>query len=255
MDYWLSLLYTTILIAIFNSIGILLCYTKKYNTISKYLFLSSIIVQLILIISIWIDKNTAPLQTIGETRIWYSFFISIVGLFIYLKYRINWMNIFTTFMCIMFNVIVLVKDNTITTPTPPILHSIWFIPHVSLYMVSYAILGCVAILSIFNLINKNKIREDISNQLLLIGTICFSIGMILGSVWAYSAWSSFWSWDVKESIALITWLIYIICVHLSINHKKSTWVSALSIIGFALLQICWWGIKYLPIYSQSNHIY
>ena len=159
MDYWLSLLYTTILIAIFNSIGILLCYTKKYNTISKYLFLSSIIVQLILIISIWIDKNTAPLQTIGETRIWYSFFISIVGIFIYLKYRINWMNIFTTFMCIMFHVIVLVKDNTITTPTPPILHSIWFIPHVSLYMVSYAILGCVAILSIINLINKNKIRE------------------------------------------------------------------------------------------------
>ena len=79
--------------------------------------------------------------------------------------------------------------------------------------------------------------------------------MILGSIWAYSAWSSFWSWDIKESIALITWLVYLISIHLSFTQKKSKWVSVLSIIGFILLQICWWGIKYLPVYSQSNHIY
>ena len=255
MNYWLFLLYTTISIAIFNSVGIALSFTKKYNAISKYLFILSIVSQLILIVYIWSLKNTAPLQTIAETRIWYSFFISVVGLFIYFKYKIKWMNIFTTLMCLMFNIIVLVKDNTITTPTPPILHSIWFIPHVSLYMVSYAILGCAAILSIMNIFKENNKRENICNQLLLIGTICFSIGMILGSIWAYSAWSSFWSWDIKESIALITWLVYLISIHLSFTQKKSKWVSVLSIIGFILLQICWWGIKYLPVYSHSNHIY
>ena len=47
-------------------------------------------------------------------------------------------------------------------------------------------------------------------------------GVILsGCIWAEQAWSTFWSWDPKETWALITWIIYAIYLHLRINKKRS----------------------------------
>lgn len=255
MNYGSLILYITIIVTAFNAIGLLLCFSGKHSKKSKYCFILSIITQLVLIITIWVDKNAAPLQTMGETRIWYILNVSIIGLLIYIKYKIRWINIFTALMTLIFYTIILTNNEIISTPTPPILHSVWYIPHVSFYMISYSVFGYTAILSTINLINKNNYREKISVKLLSIGTICLTFGMLLGSVWAYSAWSSFWSWDIKESVALITWLTYIISLHLAITGKNSKWVSVLSIIGFFLLQICWWGINYIPTYNQSNHIY
>lgn len=255
MNYGSLILYIAIIVTAFNVVGLFFCFSDKYGGKAKYCFILSIITQLVLITTIWADKNAAPLQTMGETRIWYILNVSIIGLLIYIKYKIRWINIFTALMALIFYTIILIDDDIISTPIPPILHSVWYIPHVSLYMISYSIFGYTAILSTMNLIIRNNYREKISAKLLTVGTICLTLGMLLGSVWAYSAWSSFWSWDIKESLALTTWLTYIICLHLAMTGKSTKWVSVLSIIGFFLLQICWWGINYIPTYNQSNHIY
>ena len=83
-----------------------------------------------------------------------------------------------------------------------------------------------------------------------------SIGMLLGSLWAKEAWGNYWSWDPKETWAVITWAGYLLYVHLRLFRKtgrKTLYV--LLIMSFLALQMCWYGVNYLPAAQQSVHLY
>ena len=70
------------------------------------------------------------------------------------------------------------------------------------------------------------------------GRVCGKIGILLceillltvvilsGAIWAEQAWSSFWTWDPKETWALITWILYAIYLHLRLRRKMSGKVMA-----------------------------
>ena len=82
---------------------------------------------------------------------------------------------------------------------------------------------------------------------LAIGFILFTIGIMTGSVWAYSAWGSYWSWDPKETWALITWLIYAAALHARmIPSWRGRRIAILTIIGLASVLFTYFGVNYLP---------
>jgi len=73
-----------------------------------------------------------------------------------------------------------------------------------------------------------------------------TIGIVSGSIWANIAWGSYWSWDPKETWALVTWIIYAIYLHLRIFAKWRGKSSAItSIIGFACVIFTFLGVNYL----------
>ena len=139
----------------------------------------------------------------------------------------------------------------------PALQSWWFIPHVTVYMFSYSVLGCAFILACMSLVKKTDEYLDAADTLVYIGMAFLSLGMLSGSLWAKQAWGTYWNWDPKETWAAVTWCIYMIYIHLRLIDRKAgrKVLSTLLIAGFIGLQMCWWGVNYLPSAQGSQHVY
>ena len=141
----------------------------------------------------------------------------------------------------------------------PALQSAWFIPHVTVYMFSYSLLGCVFLIGVVCLFKQNGDAENMlyaADTLVYIGTAFLTFGMLSGAIWAKEAWGHFWNWDPKETWALITWLVYLLYIHMRIYRRGSAKLMCfLLIFAFACLQMCWWGINFLPTAQDSLHTY
>lgn len=101
----------------------------------------------------WLYMQRPPLRTMGETRLWYSFFMSVSGLLTYLRWRYPWILSFSTVVATVFALINILKPEIHDQTLMPALQSPWFIPHVTVYMFSYSVLGCAFILACMGLIN------------------------------------------------------------------------------------------------------
>ena len=157
-----------------------------------------------------------------------------------------------------FVVINIVKPEIHDQSLMPALQSVWFVPHVSVYMFSYSLLGCATLLSTVALARRNSNMDMAIEKLLYAGLAFLSIGMLTGSLWAKEAWGAYWSWDPKESWAVATWALYLVALHLapSVMNSRHRWLYHSAIVlGFLALQMCWYGINYLPSAETSIHTY
>lgn len=91
-----------------------------------------------------------------------------------------------------------------------------------------------------------KVLDEISYKLIFIGLPFLTIMLVTGAVWAEYAWGAFWSWDPKETWALITWLVYAAYLHTrflkGFKGKRAAW---LSVLGFAAVIFTFFGVSYL----------
>ena len=138
-------------------------------------------------------------------------------------------------------------DSYNTKTLVPALQSPWFAPHVFVYIFAYTLLGIAVIIAWW------KLADD----LVYVSLAFLTIGMLFGALWAKEAWGHYWSWDPKETWAAITWIAYLVYIHYRQipNHRERLALWML-IISFVLLQMCWWGINYLPSAQGSSvHTY
>jgi len=96
---------------------------------------------------------------------------------------------------------------------------------------------------------KVKLLESLDNwsyRIIGLGFPFLTIGIISGGVWANEAWGSYWSWDPKETWALITWLVFATYLHARIvkgwEGKKA---SILGSLGFFVIWVCYLGVNFL----------
>ena len=138
-------------------------------------------------------------------------------------------------------------DSYNTKTLVPALQSPWFAPHVFVYIFAYCLLGVAVIIAWW------KLADD----LVYVSLAFLTIGMLFGALWAKEAWGHYWSWDPKETWAAITWLAYLVYVHYrQLPHHRERLALWTLIISFVLLQMCWWGINYLPSAQGSSvHTY
>ena len=90
------------------------------------------------------------------------------------------------------------------------------------------------------------ILDNLSYRIIGLGFPFLTIGIIAGGVWANEAWGSYWSWDPKETWALITWIIFATYLHSRITkgwEGKKT--AILGSIGFFVIWICYLGVNFL----------
>src|SRR5690606_4825622 len=105
----------------------------------------------------------------------------------------------------------------------PALQSIWFIPHVIVYILGYAFLGFATVLGITGLLHMKKKQETSktlaeAENLVYIGYGFITFGLLFGALWAKEAWGHYWTWDPKETWALLTWGVYLVWIHM--NYTK-----------------------------------
>jgi cytochrome c-type biogenesis protein CcsB len=98
-----------------------------------------------------------------------------------------------------------------------------------------------------------NILDDLSYKTISIGFLFLTVGIFSGAVWANEAWGSYWSWDPKETWALITWLIFAIYLHarLQLNWPRKK-VAIIACTGFVVVWICYLGVNLL---GQGLHSY
>ena len=98
-------------------------------------------------------------------------------------------------------------------------------------------------------INKVILLENLDNwsyRILGLGFPFLTIGIISGGVWANEAWGSYWSWDPKETWALITWIIFATYLHARITKGwKGRKTAILGSLGFFVIWICYLGVNFL----------
>lgn len=255
------------------------------------------------IVGVWISLERPPLRTMGETRLWFSLFLSLIGLVVYLRWRYRWVLPFGCLMAVMFASINIFKPEIHTEELMPALRSPWFVPHVIVYMFSYAVMGIATILAIRILwltrrsaagsapapgsttpatvdAAASPLSPSLQGDLRLCDTLVrmgwgfITMGIVMGALWAKQAWGDYWTWDPKETWAAATWLSYLLYMHLRQGSALSSVTSAgseaiarqnspaievashsnkalhrtlfLLIFSFILLQMCWWGVNYLP---------
>ncbi|MFB2969701.1 c-type cytochrome biogenesis protein CcsB [Aerosakkonema sp. BLCC-F183] len=88
--------------------------------------------------------------------------------------------------------------------------------------------------------------DNISYRVLGLGFPLLTIGIIAGAVWANEAWGSYWSWDPKETWALITWLVFAAYLHARITRGwQGRRPAILAATGFAVVWICYLGVNLL----------
>lgn len=154
-------------------------------------------------------------------------------------------------------------DSSLEVLVPVLRSNYWLTIHVMTIVSSYGIFGLAMGLGHRHLILElrgklSKEEEARSAQLIYrviqIGVLLIGIGTTLGGVWANESWGRFWGWDPKETWALITFLGYLIVIHLRLTNKLKPFALALcSILGFLLVLMTWYGVNF--VLGRGLHSY
>jgi cytochrome c-type biogenesis protein CcsB len=140
-------------------------------------------------------------------------------------------------------------------PLVPALQSPWISIHVVTYFIGYGALSVAFMLGILYLVSRKqhaagsdemKYIDTLMYRLIIFGFPFLTIGMTTGSAWADTAWGTYWGWDPKETCSLITWLVYIVYLHMRIlrgwKDNKAAW---LCIIGFLVTLFTFVGVNFI----------
>ena len=175
-------------------------------------------------------------------------------------------------------------------PLVPALRSSWLVMHVSVIMMSYAALLVGSLLSVAVLLTQpgqamelrsssigsgsfqraglqtdggavmlqaapialSERLDNLSYRTITVGFLMLTVGIVSGAVWANEAWGSYWSWDPKETWALICWLVYAAYLHTRLSRGWQGRRPALvAVAGLVVIAVCYIGVNLLGIGLHS----
>lgn len=149
------------------------------------------------------------------------------------------------------------QKNPQITPMMPVLHSPILSLHVSVLMIAYALYGFVTLHGIISLFLYAKNKETysatigtltiLSKLMLYPATFLMGIGIFIGAVWANISWGNYWSWDPKETWALITFLVYGAAFHTESIPKfnKTVFFHVFILLAFLTVLMTYFGVNTL----------
>jgi cytochrome c-type biogenesis protein CcsB len=223
----------------------------------------------IAIILRWVESyrlgvGHAPLSNLYESLIFFSWTIILLYLIVEWRTKNRTIGAFVTPLAFLAMAYASFSPNVNSRIQPliPALQSNWLISHVITCFFGYAAFSLSFGLSIMYLIkrldtqNRNNIflkliprpiiLEDLNYQMVVTGFIMLTLGIITGSVWAQSAWGSYWSWDPKETWSLITWFVYATVIHSRmVKGWRGKRIAILCFIGFSCVLFTYFGVNYL----------
>ena len=133
----------------------------------------------------------------------------------------------------------------------PALRSGWLVLHVSFTFVGEAFFVASFVSALAFLLSKDEKRKLDYDRLtytsIALGFPVFTAGaLIFGAIWAERAWGSWWSWDPKETWALVTWLVYAFYLHTRLTRRRKGALPAVAaVVGFLCTLFTFLGVNYL----------
>lgn len=157
-------------------------------------------------------------------------------------------------------VAMITDGNPQITQLMPVLQSPLLSVHVMVIMFSYALFGLTALIGLQGLIAHHRKQEEkeqqlaaLSQFLLYPAVALIAIGIFIGAIWANVSWGRYWSWDSKETWALITMLIYSAPLHADIKWlRKAQHMHIYMLLAFLSVLMTYFGVNY---FLSGMHTY
>ncbi|HZW13012.1 MAG TPA: c-type cytochrome biogenesis protein CcsB [Noviherbaspirillum sp.] len=139
-------------------------------------------------------------------------------------------------------------------PLVPALQSWWMKIHVPANFIGYGTFALAAMVSVAYLLKSHgfledrlpalELLDDVMYKAIAVGFAFFTIATILGALWAAEAWGGYWSWDPKETWALIVWLNYAAWLHMRLMKGLRGRVSAWwALVGLLVTTFAFLGVN------------
>lgn len=242
---------------------------ETFGRIATFTALFCLLAQTVGISLRWVESYSlgvghAPFSNLYESLIFFSWTITLLYLIVEWRTKNRTLGVFVIPLAFLALAYASFSPNISSRIQPllPALKSNWLITHVITCFFGYAAFGLSFGLSIMymlkrldsqdrkniflNLIPGPGILDELNYQMVVIGFLMLTLGIITGSVWAHSAWGTYWSWDPKETWSLITWLIYASVIH---SHHVKGWegkkIAIMCFIGFSCVLFTYFGVNYL----------
>jgi len=147
-----------------------------------------------------------------------------------------------------------------------ILMSYWLYIHVTMVTASYSLIGMAFLLSSWWLVwyyfggaaaglSQGSFLATLDMCNLVVLQLAFwmlGAGIILGAIWADQSWGRPWGWDPKETFALVTWMVYLVAVHVRVvTADKAWWTALFGFVGFWIMLFNWIGVNFLLVGLHS----
>jgi cytochrome c-type biogenesis protein CcsB len=209
-----------------------------------------------------VQARFMPVTNMYESLNFFSAAIVLAYLIVERKYRNRVFGVFilpVVFLLMAFSSLPPISKEIV--PLIPALQSQWLVWHVVLSFLGEAAFAVAFGASIMYLLrtgaSEGSFRartfpdaatlDMVTYRAVAVGFPVFTLGaLIFGAVWAKYAWGDYWTWDPKETWALITWIVYALFLHVRVVHgwkgKATAWVS---IIGFIVTLFTLFGVNYL----------
>jgi cytochrome c-type biogenesis protein CcsB len=201
----------------------------------------------------WAESGSIPATSFFEAANFLGLGIMLVFLIMEYRFRIAALGSFMLPLVIVLMVPAFIVTGDIKELNP-VLKSGWLGVHTSFAILGEAAFAFAFIISIMYLIQEHQLKSknlgaifhrlpslDIMDNLgykaLTFGWPLFTLGMITGAIWANSAWSTYWSWQPKETASLIIWVVYLSFLHLRTIGWRGKRMALLSIVGFTLVLV------------------
>jgi cytochrome c-type biogenesis protein CcsB len=196
----------------------------------------------------------APFTDLFESLVLFGWTTALIYLIIEYKTKLKVIGAYAMPLAF-FAMIYALKVYTPIKPLMPALKSYWLIAHVITCFLGYSGFAVSAALSLMYLLTKQEndakskralILDELIYQTVVVGFILLTAGIVTGSIWANSAWGTYWSWDPKETWSLITWLVYAAMLHSRYMRgwqgRRLAWFS---LIGFGCVLFTYFGVNLL----------
>ncbi|MCD6560513.1 MAG: c-type cytochrome biogenesis protein CcsB [Deltaproteobacteria bacterium] len=240
-----------------------------FGRLATFVTLVGLCAHTIAIILRWVESHNlgighAPFSNLYESLIFFAWTITFLYLIMEWRTKNRTFGVFVMPLAFLAMAYASFSPNISSRIQPliPALKSNWLISHVITCFVGYAAFGISFGISIMYLVKrldrpewKNiflrvipdlSILDNLNYQVIIIGFLMLTLGIITGSVWAHSAWGSYWSWDPKETWSLISWLIYAFVLHSRfVRGWKGKRMAIFCFIGFSCVLFTYFGVNYL----------
>lgn len=125
----------------------------------------------------------------------------------------------------------------------PFLRSPWFFLHVFTYFLSYSFFGISACFGAYYLWDGKPAGELLQYKTALLGWIVYSISLVLGSIWFYFAYGTYWLWTSKELWSALAWFVYAGYLHARLMKSfRGRPAAAFGALGFAAAVFAYFGV-------------
>lgn len=223
--------------------------------ITALMNLSAATLLLLVLVYRSIKINFVALTGTFESLLFYAFCILLISGFYGFQKRMKVNQVIQFFVSITALTLLLVASSPLVSkdlnPPVPALQSAWLILHVAFSFIGESFFAFSFVTALMALFSKNETKmrhfDELTYRTIIVGYPVFTIGALLfGAIWAEAAWGAFWSWDPKETWALITWLFYSLYLHFRLFARKGVRLcSWIAVIGFLSTLFTFFGVNYL----------